>query len=87
MTDLPAILAERGAKYGAFRDQAVIAQNLQNVMRGTAGWERLAADQKEALTMVANKISRILNGDPDHADSWADIAGYTKLISDRLEER
>ena len=46
-------------------------------------------DQKEALFMIAHKIGRIINGDPDYADSWIDIAGYAKLVGDRLngEER
>ena len=35
--------------------------------------------------MIAHKIGRIINGDPDYDDSWADIAGYAKLVSDRLQ--
>ena len=45
----------------------------------------LDADQWEALDMILHKIARIANGDPNYADSWIDIAGYAKLISDRLE--
>ena len=48
-------------------------------------WHSLAPDQREALEMVFHKVGRILNGDPDYADSWADIAGYAKLVADRLE--
>lgn len=48
-------------------------------------WRHLAPDQREALEMIAHKIGRILNGDPNYADSWADIAGYAKLVADRLE--
>lgn len=36
--------------------------------------------------MIAHKIGRILNGDPNYADSWIDIAGYAKLVADRLEK-
>jgi hypothetical protein len=36
--------------------------------------------------MVVHKIGRILNGDPHYADSWVDIAGYAKLVADRLEK-
>jgi hypothetical protein len=35
--------------------------------------------------MIAHKIGRIVNGDPRYADSWVDIAGYAKLVADRLE--
>jgi hypothetical protein len=34
--------------------------------------------------MIAHKIGRIINGDPDYIDSWDDIAGYAKLVADRL---
>ena len=31
-----------------------------------------------------SEIGRILNGDPDYADSWHDIIGYTRLVEVRL---
>ena len=34
--------------------------------------------------MIAVKISRILTGDPSHADNWHDIAGYATLVERRL---
>jgi hypothetical protein len=34
--------------------------------------------------MIAHMLGRILNGDPDYADSWHDIAGYAQLVADRL---
>ncbi len=45
----------------------------------------LTDDQVEALEMVCHKIGRIVNGDPDYSDSWHDIAGYAKLVADRLD--
>jgi hypothetical protein len=86
MTDLAATLAERGSRYGDFPSHANITQCLKNVMRNHAGgWERLDNDHREALEMIAHKIGRILNGDPDYADSWHDIIGYTKLVDDVLK--
>lgn len=82
------ILAERGARYGRFTDHARITQALKACMKthSTPGKiENMQPDQQEALDMIAHKLGRILNGDPDYADSWADIAGYAKLVSDRLE--
>lgn len=35
--------------------------------------------------MIAHKIGRILNGDPNYRDSWDDIAGYAKLAADRCK--
>lgn len=78
-------LSERGKRYGKFTGHAKITQDLKAVMHGCPKWAALAPDQKEALEMTAHKIGRILNGDPDYDDSWVDIAGYTKLVADRLQ--
>lgn len=77
-------LAERGARYGDFPGHAAITQGMKDVMQGHAGWNALADDQKEALEMVAHKVGRILNGDPNYIDSWTDIIGYTRLVEKRL---
>ena len=45
----------------------------------------LDSDQQEALDMICHKIGRIINGDPDYADSWVDIAGYAQLVANRLQ--
>lgn len=91
MTNINQTLAERGARYGRFRDHATIAQALRTVM-WSAGtpigecWAKLADDQKQALETIADKIARILNGDPNYLDNWHDIIGYAKLVEDRLRE-
>lgn len=77
-------LAERGERYGSFEHHAQIAQDLQDVMRNADGWNKLAADQKQALQVIADKIARMLNGDPNYRDNWHDIVGYAKLVDDRL---
>ena len=77
-------LAERGSRYGKFVDHARVTQQLKRFifenMRG-----QIDDDQAEALEMIAHKIGRIVNGDPNYADSWIDIAGYAKLVADRLQ--
>lgn len=78
------LLAARGARYGAFIDNARIAQALKAEMRSAPKWHQLDHDMKEALKMVAHKISRILAGDPHYDDSWVDIAGYATRVADRL---
>jgi hypothetical protein len=77
-------LDERGTRYGKFSGHALIAQTLKDEMHCTLGWERLSRSQAEALDMIAHKIARILNGDPNYADSWHDIAGYASLIDNQL---
>lgn len=81
------ILAERGGRYGAFPDHAVISQAIKTAMSRSANWQHLAPDQREALEMVAHKVGRILNGNPDYVDSWTDIVGYVQLVINRLEGR
>lgn len=85
------ILTERGTRYGKFKNHAEITQNLYNLSRkfvlDTHHCEldgKLTSSQAEALHMIFHKIGRILNGDPDYADSWVDIAGYAQLIADEL---
>lgn len=82
---ISATLDERGKRYGKFTDHAAITQSLKYVMFNQPKWESLKDDQKEALEMIAHKIGRILNGDPNYDDSWVDIAGYAKLVADRLQ--
>lgn len=84
-TGIEATLAERGNRYGDFTHHARIAQAIQDVMRAEAtGWAALAPDQRQALTVIADKIARMLNGDPNYRDNWHDIVGYAKLVDDRL---
>jgi len=83
-TGITATLNERGSRYGVFAEHAYIAQSIQNVMRAAPGWTRLSCDEAQALTVIADKIARILNGDPHYTDNWHDIQGYAKLVEDRL---
>ena len=80
-------LEERGKQYGEFADHARITQAIKLAMVNSKNWARLADDQREALAMTAHKIGRILNGDPDYADSWHDIIGYIRLVEKRLGEK
>lgn len=80
-------LTERGQRYGKFTGHAEVTQMLKTVV-ATALRKRdktLAPDQQEAMDMILHKIGRIVNGDPDYDDSWVDIAGYAKLVADRLQ--
>lgn len=83
--DVTQILTERGLRYGKFVNHAKIAQELKSVIKNRLAGKSLAYDQQEALDMICHKIARLINGDPDYADTWIDIAGYAKLVADRLE--
>jgi hypothetical protein len=86
-TDTNTILAERGSRYGTFADNASTSQALKRIMAQHLAKhnKQIADDQWEAMEMIAHKVARIINGDPDYVDNWADIAGYARLVADRLE--
>jgi len=87
MSSVDAVLAERGSRYGSFDDHAEIAQRLKGTLHhfeAARGCD-LDPDMRESLEMIMHKVARILNGDPRYADNWIDIAGYAKLVADRLQ--
>ena len=82
--DIEKVLEERGKRYGEFVDHAFITQSIKRAMVNSPNWQLLSDDMKESLEMIAHKIGRILNGDPEYIDSWTDIVGYAKLVEDYL---
>lgn len=85
--DVDALLDERGLRYGAFSTHAELTQRLKQLTNKFLhnNGKELDFDQQEALDMIFHKVGRIVNGDPDYVDSWADIAGYATLVADRLK--
>jgi hypothetical protein len=81
------ILNERASNYGSFLGLSQVTQRLKAVAHQFAGQNNktFAPDQAEALDLIFTKVGRILNGDPNHTDSWIDIAGYATLVADRLQ--
>lgn len=82
--EIDTILDERGSRYGKFVDHAHVTQQIKQIMFEHRSRDALDTDMVEALEMIAHKIGRIVNGDPSYIDSWDDIAGYAKLVADRL---
>ena len=76
-------LNQRQSQYGSFEDVAMITEQMVDVMR-KGYYENLAYNQKMALYMICSKMARIVNGNPNHKDSWHDIAGYATLIDNEL---
>lgn len=94
MSQVEEILQARGAKYGEFKNHAEITQYLMDIcedlhknIHGKSIKSRLTYSQREALHMIFHKIGRIINGDPNYADSWVDIAGYAQLVANELDSR
>ncbi len=93
--DIRNTLNERGSVYGAFKDNAFVAQTLKDIWRESKGHGRLCMEPitrntqsvvNEGMEMVMHKIARLCNGDPAHLDSWVDIVGYAQLVVDHLKE-
>lgn len=79
-----ATLKERGGRYGTFETHADFAERINQVYESSDNWSTMKPDAKEALRIIANKIGRILNGDPEYNDNWHDIAGYAMLVENRI---
>jgi hypothetical protein len=80
------VLDARADQYGSFMQSAEVAIKIKSIMHNSIARKdmHLFPDQMLALDMIAVKLSRIVGGNPAHRDSWLDIAGYAKLVADRL---
>lgn len=74
------LLEERGKTHGSFAHNAAISQSLKRMFRAEGFPEHDL--HREALDMIAVKLSRILSGQADFKDHWDDISGYAKLASE-----
>lgn len=85
MSAINDILNERGNRYGDFASNATTTQMIKHALSLGENAHNLTYAQREALDMIAHKMSRIVNGDADYIDSWVDIIGYAQLVIDRLK--
>lgn len=85
MSDLNNILEERGDRYGSFADVANTTIRIQRAIQWAKNGKSMYDYQEVALQMIASKLARIANGDPDYIDNWVDIAGYAQLVANELE--
>ena len=81
------VLDEREDQYGSYMQSADTAIKIKSAMHNAIARNdlHLYPDQLMSLDMIAVKLSRIVNGNPSHRDSWIDIAGYATLVADRLQ--
>jgi hypothetical protein len=81
------VLDTRAEQYGSFMQSSDTAIRIKGIMHNAIARNEvhLFPDQLQALDMIATKISRIVHGNPNHLDSWTDIAGYATLVADRLQ--
>lgn len=82
--DVQETLAQRQNTHGDFKHNAEASQALKACVREHLG-VTLTSVQFEALDNICQKIARIITGNPNHADSWHDIAGYATLAERECE--
>jgi hypothetical protein len=85
-TEPERLVTERHATHGSYAENVTYVQKLKDIMRAQPGWGDVPPPQREALDMIAHKTGRILHGQPDFADHWADIAGYAQCVLRILPE-
>jgi hypothetical protein len=78
------ILDARAKTHGSFEANAQMSQAIKELI--ATGDVSLTDTQREAIDMIALKLSRIATGNPNVRDHWADIAGYATLVANTLED-
>jgi hypothetical protein len=86
MKDITETLGQREGRYGEYVKVAATAQQLKETLRGGDSWNGMEAYMQESLDLIANKLARIVNGDPFYDDSWHDVGGYAKLVEIELNK-
>ena len=79
------IINERAKTHGLYKHTAAWSQSIKDMFRGSPNWQHMNDGQKEALEMIAVKLARLLNGNPQFPDHWDDISGYGKLGANSIE--
>ncbi len=85
--NVTALLVERNKTHGSFAENAAYSQQIKRLFHAAPCWNGLHDVHKEALHMIALKLSRILSGQADFNDHWDDIVGYGKLASNACGRR
>ena len=82
------LLVEREKTHGPFGENAHYSQQLKTIFNNAQISHSITFDivQREALDMIALKLSRILSGQANFKDHWDDIAGYAKLASEACDK-
>ena len=89
MANIHDTINERGKVHGDFekqaaRGEAILHAIMSDADRNDDQWRNLRPFQRHALTMIATKLSRIMEGNAFEPDHWRDISGYATLVLDRL---
>jgi len=84
--EIKKVLQTRAGTYGEYRDVSQISRDIKKVIKNSRNYPLMPAYMVESLELIANKLARILNGDPLYDDSWRDISGYCTLVLMEIED-
>lgn len=74
------LTSTRKSTHGDWAEQSRVFDNIMHQLTHSANWNQgLNHIQRAALTNIAQKMSRIVTGDPSVDDHWDDIGGYAFL--------
>lgn len=78
------LLKIKATTHGEYTEHARCTQRIMRALMAERNWDKLTNIQLESLHMFAHKMGRIVTGDPNVHDHWADIAGYARLVEQRI---
>ena len=84
MKDVTETLGQRENRYGEYVNVSATSQWVKAALRQGKSWDDMEPYMQESLDLIANKLARIVNGDPFYDDSWHDVVGYAKLVEIEL---
>lgn len=74
----------RGETHGDYTAMSVTAQQIKEVLHNMPNWNKMSADARETLDLMATKMARIGHGDFSYYDHWDDLRGYPQLILNKM---
>lgn len=77
------ILEERNITHGDYGVESKVAEAIKDVLL-EAGYKKLPWYVRNALDLIATKISRLVCGNFKHLDHYDDISGYAQLVKKEL---
>jgi hypothetical protein len=78
-------MPDRTKTHGPYKIQADVAEALREVLYPM--FPGLPRYQRAALTLIMEKVSRIMVGKGNHIDHWLDIAGYCERVIEELKKQ
>ena len=87
MNQFKEITEERENTHGDYGRQCAITRSLKRTLHSYPEFASLEDYKQEALDFFCVKMGRILAGNSDFHDHWADIGGYASETLEEIEKQ